>query len=153
MHRSTVKIGIINYTLESARINHLFVIPKHSHDTSGLIVMRFLAYISDVLPYNSKVIIPLIVFIMIFCFYASKAFRITPYNWKSEFWIFPKIFAVFERILHIEPVHRSTVKIQIVHIIQYSWRINHHFRILRSFRHIFLKKELYVQNPLFSRLI
>ena len=77
------------------------------------------ACFSEVLSFNSKVFIPLIVFNMIFWFYASWAFRITPYNGKSELFIFPKIFVVFEWILHREPVHRSTVKIKTGKSIQY----------------------------------
>ena len=111
------------------------------------------ACFSDVLSLNSKIFIPLIVFNLIFWFYAPRAFRITLDSWKSEFSFFFSMFAVFKRILHIEPVHRSTVKIKIVKSIQYLWRINHHFTISKSFRYFFIRKELYDQNPPFSRLI
>ena len=112
------------------------------------------ACFSDVLSFNSKVFIPLIVFNMIFWFYAPWAFRITPNSWKSECFIFfSKIFVVFEWILHIKPVHRSTVKIKIVKSIQYLWRINDHFTISFFFRRFFFKKGLYEQNPPFGSLI
>ena len=106
------------------------------------------ACFSDVLSFNSKVFIPLIVFNMIFWFYAPRAFKITPDSWKSEFSFFSTIFAVFKRILHIEPVHRSPVKIKIVKSIQYLWRINDHFTISIFFALLFQERVVWPKSAI-----
>ena len=160
VHRSTVKIKTVKSIQYLWRINHHFTISK----SFRYFFIRKELY--DQNPPFSRLIyepmkwrilvIQLFLDDMIFRFYASWAgfhFRITPNNWKSECSIFSKNFVVFELILHIEPVHRSTVKIKTVKSIQYLWRINHHFTISKSFRYFFIRKELYDQNPPFSRLI
>ena len=64
----------------------------------------------------------------------------SPLTVENRNFHFFSMFAVFKRILHIEPVHRSTVKIKIVKSIQYLWRINDHFTISIFFGASFSRK-------------